>query len=431
MTRPIAFDVTHLASRLPVDTTSGIEKVDLAYGQHLATAGLQQIVHYGLRGPRAHSPSGLRQLADLSAERWGATTPRSNSKFDAIYRRITGSSAPRPARAPAASALPSVASRAKRRLLQYQWRLRPGAVPVADGAIYLNAAQHAFEYPLFFKWLNDRPDVRPVFLVHDLLPLDFPEYFKPGYKALFERRTETILNHAAAVITTSNAVKHRVEREYARRGRDPVPIHVQHLPSPLADYSSRDLKDDRLVSANYFICLGTIEPRKNHLLLLHIWRRMIDERADPPKLVIIGKRGWENEQVLDILDRSVKLRPQVIECADLPDQDLATLLANARGLLMPSFAEGYGLPIAEALSLGVPVIAADIPVFLEISQGLAVLCHPLDGPSWIRAIQALDGRRTSCDDRSDFAGRITSPTPFVPPTWPGYFAGVRAFLDTI
>ena len=61
---------------------------------------------------------------------------------------------------------------------------------IPEGAIYLNVAQHGFEYPALFRWLDARPDVAPVFLAHDLLPLDFPEYFRPGYKALFRRRFE-------------------------------------------------------------------------------------------------------------------------------------------------------------------------------------------------------------------------------------------------
>ena len=121
-----------------------------------------------------------------------------------------------------------------------------------------------------------------------------------------------------------------------------------------------DVVDRDLAASPYFVVLGTIEPRKNHLLLLNIWRRLAEQQRSPPKLVIIGTRGWENEQVLDVLDRSVLVRPHVVEGSGMGDRGLMRLLANARALLMPSFAEGYGLPVVEALSLGTPVVASDI-----------------------------------------------------------------------
>src|ERR1700710_674754 len=93
----------------------------------------------------------------------------------------------------------------------------------------------------------------------------------------------------------------------------------------------------------YFLCVGTIEPRKNHLLLLHLWRRMVALHGNrAPRLLIVGKRGWENENVLDLLDRCPALRGHVIELGTVPDSKLTALLRGAQALLMPSFAEGFG-----------------------------------------------------------------------------------------
>ena len=69
---------------------------------------------------------------------------------------------------------------------------------VPRDSIYLNVAQHAFEHHRFFRWLDPRPDVVPVFLIHDLLPLDFSEFFPPGCKHRFERRVETMIARARA-----------------------------------------------------------------------------------------------------------------------------------------------------------------------------------------------------------------------------------------
>ena len=137
----------------------------------------------------------------------------------------------------------------------------------------------------------------------------------------------------------------------------------------------------------YFVCIGTIEPRKNHLLLLHLWRHMARRRSPgTPRLVLIGQRGWENENIVDLIDRCAALTGLVEEHNTLPDRELRPLLRGARALLSPAFVEGYGLPIAEALGLGVPVICSDIAAFREVGGDAPDFLDPLDGTGWLQAI---------------------------------------------
>jgi glycosyltransferase involved in cell wall biosynthesis len=148
--------------------------------------------------------------------------------------------------------------------------------------------------------------------------------------------------------------------------------------------------DPALADNPYFVTCGTIEPRKNHLMLLHVWRELVcRDGASAPKLVLIGGRGWENENAVDLLQRCPTISNHVIEVAGLSTPGLKRLLDGARALLMPSFAEGYGLPVAEALAAGVPVIASDIPVFQETGGGRITPVSPIDGVGWFEAIRAL------------------------------------------
>lgn len=442
--RPLIFDATHLVARLSRVRTSGIDQVDFAYARHFsawapergaasdaedASVGdIVSVAHYGLRHPRIHNKHALVELLS----RWHDIA--SDQGYSEAYRWLTTTERPRFGRPSEATSklVPKFNSQrthdllatADRRSYQLKWILSLGTGDPPPDAIYLNVAQHLLEHRNYFSWLRQRRDVTAVFFVHDLIPLDWPEYFPAGYRERFERRWLTIQEFAGAIITSSESVRARLEQEYLRCDRAPVPIHVAPLPPPL-DRRAVEL-DATLLSVPYFIVVGTIEPRKNHLLLLNIWRRMA-ETGVPPKLLVVGSRGWENEQILDVLDRSRLVRPHVLEMSNLGDLALARLIKNARAVLLPSFAEGYGLPLVEGLVLGTPVIASDIPVFREVGQNAAVYRHPLDGPGWRAEITRLASKSI----RNVMAERSNVSQLFTPPTWPDYFENLEAFLQQL
>jgi glycosyltransferase involved in cell wall biosynthesis len=173
--------------------------------------------------------------------------------------------------------------------------------------------------------------------------------------------------------------------------------------------------------------LGTIEPRKNHWLLLQVWRRLIAGRGgQSPRLVIIGQRGWECENVADLLERCEPLAGMVTELPACTDADLATWLHHACALLFPSFAEGYGMPLVEALSRGVPVIASDLPVFREIAGDVPDYLDPLDGKGWMARIEAF------ADPVSPLrAAQLKRLAGYSAPTWSAHFQVVEQFLERL
>jgi glycosyltransferase involved in cell wall biosynthesis len=160
-----------------------------------------------------------------------------------------------------------------------------------------------------------------------------------------------------------------------------------------------------------FVILGTIEPRKNHQLLLDIWADI------PAELHIIGQRGWLNETVFAKLDNSDLVGKSVFEHNTLDDAALALRLATARALLFPSFAEGFGYPIIEALQMGLPVICSDLPCFREIAAELPLYLPADDKQAWKAAILAAVGTpRDKIPENVEF------------PTWEQHFAKLNKFI---
>jgi glycosyltransferase involved in cell wall biosynthesis len=413
-----------MVTRLNWRATTGIDRVDLAYARHFAAENPRIVcgTHYGLFAPHllsSHTVSSLVNLFEIvQLEREQSDRPEWH---ELLARLADNSAVSRLAGTPPFS----IAQRARLFALQSAFRVRQDRrCSIPPGAIYLSVAQHAFEHSRFFDWLNRRTDVVPVFLVHDLIPLDYPEFFRSGYDSRFQKRMNTILTHSRAIITTTSHVAERLKEEYRRRGRPLVPIHVEPLASPLG--STRAAPDAGLDSKEYFVAVSTIEPRKNYRLLINVWRALSRRTGSVPKLVIVGHRGWESEQIFRELDLSLDIRPHIIEVPSLSSSHLRSLIQNARALLMPSFAEGYGLPIVEALSLGTPIVCSDIPVFHEVSQNTAMFLSPLDGKGWLKAIVDLSAAG-SCVHQHLVAnvGR------FVPPSWDRYFQRIEGFIESL
>ena len=126
------------------------------------------------------------------------------------------------------------------------------------------------------------------------------------------------------------------------------------------------------------------------------------------------------------MDRSLYLKEVVTEISQCKDADVVTYLHHSQALLFPSFIEGYGLPLIEALALGVPVIASDLLVFKEIAGDVPEYIDPLDGARWSKLIMAY--AQPNSVDRANQRTRIQH---FKAPTWTDHFMKVDAFLTTL
>jgi len=164
-----------------------------------------------------------------------------------------------------------------------------------------------------------------------------------------------------------------------------------------------DIKKEKpRTTKNQFVYVSTIEPRKNHLMLLNVWRKIINSDIATekiPTLHIIGRRGWRCESVTAILEENASIKEYVYEHKEMSDEAMVKTISESKASLFPSFDEGWGLPIVESLALGTPVICSDIPVHRECSQGHALFIDPIDGLGWYQAIMQLAANeiQLNCD----------------------------------
>jgi glycosyltransferase involved in cell wall biosynthesis len=357
----VLYDLTRLVRCRGRPFGTGVDRIDLAIAEELMTRFGEAcaFVHAGVAGlaqvPRADAAALLAELD----RRWRGDRPAGRAMGAlAPWGRLTG---------------PDVT--------------------------YVNASHAGL--PLWRQGLAAiDPDgrMRRLVYVHDLIPLEFPEYQRPGSAARFARFLARLAERPARFVANSADTARRLALYAAAQGwrieaaEALVPRFVPDAGAP-PDVSRlrpavRRLLDD---ARPLFVTIGTIEPRKNHLLLLHLWRALAAEgrpEAAMPRLAVVGRRGWENEMVVDILERCVALRPHVVELGDLTDAEAQALLRAARALLMPSFAEGLGVPLLEAAAWGTPAIVSDLPALREIAPPGAQFLDPTDGPAWRRAILA-------------------------------------------
>ncbi len=295
-----------------------------------------------------------------------------------------------------------------------------GAEPT-PGSIYINVGHTGLNEPSLPDWIARRR-LRAVYMIHDLIPITHPQFCRPEEFEKHSRRMKHALTSAAGVIGNSQATVDELEA-YAKAQAISMP------PSVVALISGGTLPSDvhpQVLPKPHFVTLGTIEGRKNHQLLLDIWHRLVaDLGQNAPMLVIIGQRGWQAESVIAQLDVLGDLEGYVIELGSCGDDELASWISGARALLMPSFTEGFGLPIIEALRLGTPVIASNLPVYRELAGDIPTYVDPMDGASWEHAI------RSFADASEERQRQVAQMNGYRAPSWAGHFEVVERWLQSL
>lgn len=268
---------------------------------------------------------------------------------------------------------------------------------------YSKLLPFAYSHLLFASWLtHDRLDVfhatanvmpltynKPtVVTVHDLAIYEHPEWF-PTQIASTRLLVPQTLKKATQIIAVSQATKKDLRNLFGVSGKKITVVYEA------ADTTLLGLKDSRVdvrreygLPKRYVLYVGTIEPRKSLTSLILAWQRLALMRPATIKdvaLVIAGGSGYKSDEVLKVL-RSLNT-PTIRLLGYIPHNHKVLLIKNAAAFVFPTLYEGFGLPILEAMQLGVPVITSDVSSIPEVTGTAAILVQPEDVEGLARAMK--------------------------------------------
>jgi len=236
-----------------------------------------------------------------------------------------------------------------------------------------------------------RGEVPLVSVVHDLTALTHPEWHAArtlvGFLPLWEKTVE----RAARFLCVSEATARELSARYPEtRARVAVARNgVEEEFKPLGDPAAADRTRRRFSAGRpYILYLGTLEPRKDVETLVAACERLWARRRARPDLVLAGGTGWKASPLHRRIARSA-FRDKIHLAGYAAQPQALELYRAAEAFVYPSLAEGFGLPVAEAMACGTPVVASDIEALREVAGDAALFAAPRDAVGFAREIERL------------------------------------------
>lgn len=257
---------------------------------------------------------------------------------------------------------------------------------------YLLGKADVFYAPSFFE-VNLGLKIPQVVTIYDLTTFLFPEHRGQEVSGRLNRRTRQACRKAAKIIAISEATgKDLVEKlkvaaakiKVIYPGRNALAKPVKNLPASLK-------------RGAYILSVGTLEPRKNLIGLFKAYALLPLRLRERYPLVVCGAKGWNTGEIFATLSK-LKLEDKVKFLGFVSDGTLAKLYAEAAIFVYPSFYEGFGFPVLEALSFGTPVLTSNVSSLPEVAGQAAILVDPKETNAISRGIQqVLEHQEEACE----------------------------------
>lgn len=257
---------------------------------------------------------------------------------------------------------------------------------------------------VIYRLKRDR-GFRTAWLIYDLIPILFPQFFGPGFPERFTPWLVDTLWASDLVLTISENTRVDIQQYCLRGGIPCPPVEVVRLGENLPDAGEASVPHAlRMTDTESFaLCVGTVEVRKNQLLLYHVWRKLIEIRGSTgtPRLIVVGMRGWMGSNTMHLAEVDPVTREHIRFLPKCNDAELRWLYQHCAFTLYPSFYEGWGLPVAESLAFGKHCIAGNRSSIPEIAGDLVAMHDPSSVDECLKQVmEALDPAfRARCEER--------------------------------
>jgi glycosyltransferase involved in cell wall biosynthesis len=231
---------------------------------------------------------------------------------------------------------------------------------------------------------------RYVVTIHDMTLSIMPQYHRWRSRLLYRPLIPLVARRAERIITVSEHARADIIR-LLRVPSDRVVV-IPEAAAPIFHSAPPEeqarVRERYQLNGPYLLYVGTLEPRKNLVRLIHAWHQLWRRGAIPHQLVLVGGRGWQDAAIY----RTIKL----LDCGDalrlvgyVPTADLPALYSAADAFAFPSLAEGFGLPVIEAMACGTPVLVSTAQALQELAGDAALAVDPHDQQAMAAALERL------------------------------------------
>lgn len=239
--------------------------------------------------------------------------------------------------------------------------------------------------------------------IYDIIPISDTEFTGHIMTKKFSRSFDNAVKYADHIITISKSEKKIIGDHL--KSLD-INKNIAHF------YLGSDIKkgDGMLIrnslrnfqGKQYFLVIGTIEPRKNQKFIMDVFEQYIWGKGFGKSLVICGKVGWKMSGLIDRIENSSYLNDKLFMFNNLNDSELDFLYRHAHALIFASEREGFGLPLVEAINKGLPVIVSDIDIFREVGGNYPIYFKLHNKNSLFNAIKELENGEGRNQKESSF-----------------------------
>ncbi|EZQ11616.1 glycosyltransferase family 4 protein [Acinetobacter sp. Ver3] len=281
-----------------------------------------------------------------------------------------------------------------KRLIQCKLFFKSVTYPYSNNDIVIIVGQDMISGEMLaFSHIKSKIKLELKLLCHDLIPINFPQFFPDQNVKLFTKYMKQVTDSVDKFYCNSEYTKNELISFYKKNNYDIRPMKTVTLGCDL--FSKENFLEpgslvNNIFSEKYLLFVSTIEVRKNHELIYNMYLELINNGVkNLPKVYFVGRRGWKVESFLNKFDLDSRVKDKIIILEGISDSDLINLYKNCWFTLYPSFIEGYGLPVAESLSFGKYCLCSSAGSLPEAGGDYIDYLSPYELNEWVSKFKFL------------------------------------------